>query len=540
MPLSLIEQQQIITKCSQDPFYFGKIVAPQYFPKEFASFHKCMLDEINNLPKYTRMVVIEVPRGYAKTKIVSTLNPLHRMIFSKGAQKKIKYIVVASFSQPKAEQIIDDYKKIIEGRNFQGIFPGTEFIKRRDDLIEVENKIMGFRFMIMGRGRDSQVTGLCYEEQRPQIFVGDDLENPDESYNQSIVDKNEAFVNGVVQFGLDSDMGFSILIGTPFAFDCTTQRFSRYPKGVKTIRFPGLVSDTVDMKAEEMSKMLDIPIGHSIWEDKFPTVDVERQRDDAIANGTIEHFMRHIMLDPRSEGSVRIPMEKIKYIEKESIEELKKMKLNVYILADYAYSKNIWSDESAYVVIGIDDEFNHYLIDSDAGKWGDVGTTDKVMEKVIEYKSQLKIVGVETKGIGWIEDRINKLKREHGLSFYLQELKTKNVSKPERIKATISLFEDGLIIMVRGQKKFEGQMSRFRGEAMNHGDDIIDAFAHIRDEGIAHKPVTPKTEEEELKEKTHKFFEQWSKNYPDYIKNKDKNMSSRRVIHAAAMRPNYF
>ena len=506
MALSLIEQQQIITKCSQDPFYFGKVVAPQFFPNEFASFHKVMLDEINNLPKYTKMVILEAPRGRSKTLIVTTLNSLHRVLFSKGHQKKIKYIVIASFSQPKAEQIIDDFKKIIEGKNFQGIFPGTAFIKRRDDLIEVENKIMGFNFQIMGRGRESQVAGLRFEEARPFIFIGDDLENPDESYNQAIVDKNERFVNEVVQYGLDPN-GFSILIGTPFAFDCTTQRFSRYPKGVKTIRFPGLVSDTVDMKAEEMSKMLGIPIGHSIWEDRFPTVDVLRQRDDAIANGTIEHFMRQIMLDPRSEGSVRIPMEKIKYIEKESLEELKKMKLNVYILVDYAYSNNIWSDESAYVVIGIDDEFTHYLMDSDSGKWGDKGTTEKVMEKVVEYKSQLKMLGVETKGMGWVEDRVNKLKREKGLSFYLEELKTRNVSKPERIKATISLFEDDLIVMVRGQKKFEGQMSRFRGEKMNHGDDIIDAFAHIRDEGIAHKPVTEKTKEEELRERTHIFFD---------------------------------
>ncbi len=537
MPLSLLEQQQIIAKCSQDPFYFGKVVAPQYFPNKFASFHKCMLDDINNLPKYTKMVVLEVPRGYAKTLLVSTLNPLHRVIFNKGAEKKIKYIVIASFSQPKAEQIIDDYKKIIEGKNFQGIFPGTEFKKRRDDLIEVENKNMGFCFQIMGRGRESQVAGLRFEEARPQIFIGDDLENPDESYNQIIVDKNERFVNEVVQFGLDSDMGFSILIGTPFAFDCTTQRFSRYPKGVKTIRYPGLVNDNM---VPGMSAKLGIPNGMSIWEDKFPTVGVRRQQDDAIANGTIEHFMRQIMLDPRSEGSVRIPMEKIKYIDEEHLEELKKMKLNVYILADYAYSNNIWSDESAYVVIGIDDEFNHYLMDSDAGKWGDKGTTDRIMEKVMEYKSQLKMVGVETKGMGWIEDRVNKLKHEKGLSFYLQELKTKNVSKPERIKATISLFEDGLIIMVKGQKKFEGQMSRFRGEKMNHGDDIIDAFAHIRDEGVAHKPVTEKTEEEKLQEKTHKFFEQWAKSYPDYLKDKDKNLSSRRVVHAAAMRHSYF
>lgn len=64
--LSLLEQQQVITNCAKDPFYFGKVVAPQYFPNEFAPFHRHMIEEINNLPKHFKMVILEVPRGFAK------------------------------------------------------------------------------------------------------------------------------------------------------------------------------------------------------------------------------------------------------------------------------------------------------------------------------------------------------------------------------------------------------------------------------------------------------------------------------------------
>ncbi len=537
MSMTAIEREQVIFACSQDPFFFGKIVAPQYFFKDFAPFHRCMLDEINNRPKHCSMIVLEVPRGFGKSIVVSTLNPLHGCIFN-----KIKYVVVASYSCDRANLIIGDFKNIIKGATFRKWFPGTELVKDREDLIEVKNIDLGFNFQIMARGRNSQVAGMRFEEARPQIFIGDDLESPDESYNQKIVDDNVKFVNEVVQYGLDNTIGYSILIGTPFSFDCTTQRFTRnYPKGVRTVMYPGLVSDVAQlgnrrgMTAEEMSKKLGVPIGHSIWEDKFPTEELLRKRDDAVANGDIEYFMRQIMLDPRSEGSVRIPIEKMHRIPKERIEEIKNIKMNVYILADYAYSRQIWADESAYMVVGIDDDSNHYILASDSGKWGDIGTTDKIIDKVLEYKKNLRTLGIESRGMGFIERRINELKRNYNLSFGLEELKPKNRSKPERIKGTISLFDNGQVYIIEGQRKLEEQMARFRGEEMKHGDDLIDAWGYIREDFIQ-KPITQKTKDEIERERNHIEFERMAAQWPDAVKRSE----NRRVCHANTMRDNWF
>ena len=525
---SLAEQQQVISACEKDPLLFGKVVGPQYFTKPFATFHQCMIDEVNNRPAGCDKVVLEVPRGFAKSAIISTLNPLHRCVFA-----KIKFVIIASFSNDRANLIIRDYKNIIQGPNFQGLFPGTELLKNREDLIEVENKDLGFRFYIMGRGRGSQITGMRVEESRPQIFIGDDLEDPEESYNQKIVDQNEAFVNGVIQFGLDSEVGYSVLIGTPFAFDCTTQRFSRYPKGVRTIRYPGLVDNRM---VPGMSEKLGVPEGHSIWEEKESTERLLQKRDDAIANGTIEHFMRQIMLDPRSEGSVRIPLEKMTRIPADKLDEVKKTPMNVYILADYAYSKQLWADESAIVVVGIDRESNHYILWSDCGKWGDIGTTDKIINKVQEYKSQLKMVGVESRGRGFIEQSIMKIKRANNLAFSLTELKPENRTKAERIKSTISLFDDGRVFIIDGQRKLESQMSRFRGEEMAHGDDLLDAWAYITKVGT--NPTAPITQEQKEAAFGHIVFERWAAQWPDYLKKKSE-FKNRRVYHAG-MQPRYF
>jgi len=525
--MTTADREKVIMACAKDPFFFGKIVAPQFFSEGFATFHRHMIDEVNNRPAHCSMVVLEVPRGFGKSAIISTLNPLHRCIFG-----GVKYVIVASFSSSRANKIIGDFGTFIKGTNFQGIFPGTVIIRDREDLIEVKNSELGFNFQIMARGRDSQIAGMRFEEARPQIFIGDDLEDPEESYNQSIVDKNEAFVDGVVQYGLDPKIGYSILIGTPFAFDCITGRIGRRSTGVRRIVYPGLVDNH---RFPKMSEKLGIPEGHSIWEERFSTEYLLKKRDDAITNNSIDHFMRNIMLDPSASGGVRIPIEKIKRIKPEDIESVKRISMNVYILSDYAYSRKIWADESAYMVVGIDDESNHYILASDSGKWGDIGTTDKIIDKVLEYKSKLRVVGVESRGLGFIERRLSEIRRQYNLSFAVEELKPKNRSKAERIKGTIAMFDDGRVFMVDNQNKFVNQASRFRGEEMDHGDDILDCWGYIR-EDFVHKPVTQKTEEERLKQENHVQFERWAKSWNDRVAKGE----TRRVRHAMGMRPNYF
>ena len=527
MSTSAIEREQIIFACAKDPLFFGQFVAPQYFYKGFAKFHGCMLEEINNRPRGNKLVVLEVPRGFGKSAIVSVLNPLHLCIF-----KKRKFGIVASYAIDRANKLILDFKVIINNPNFQSLLPGTEIVKDREDLIEVRNEELGFHFQIMARGRNSQVAGMRFEEARPQFFIGDDLENPDEAYSQDIVDRNMAFIDGVVQYGLDPQIGYSVLIGTPFAFDCTTQRISKRG-GTQTVRFPALVDDSI---SPGMSQKLGLAEGRSIWEEMFSTEFLQNERDDAIRDGTIEHFMRQRMLDPRSESADRIPLEKMHRIPPERLEDIKRMRLNVYILVDFAYSKHIWADESAYVVVGIDDESNYYLLASDSGKWGDNGTIDKIIDKILEYKANLRAVGVEVKGFGFVERRITELKRNYNLTFALEELNPKSRSKAERIKSTISLFNDGRVYIIDNQKKFEGQASRFRGEEMKHGDDIIDAWGYVTKAGFVNKPVTQKSKDEKEKEENHRLFERWAKSQPDYLK----KQSVRRVRYAGAMRPDSF
>lgn len=511
MATTASEIQRTYAAMARDPLLFGKLIdSNDYFCNAFGPVHRCLIEDLNSATKKEKIIVVEIPRGFAKTMIASTINPLHRCIFPRN-NRRIEYVIVSSFSNEKAKQIIGDYKNIILGDKFQAYFPGTKFIVNTQDEIEVENKTLGFRFLIMGRGRSSQMAGLRYGSARPQIYIGDDLENPEEAYNQAIVDANERYINEVIQFGLDPDIGYTVLIGTPFAFDCTTQRFMKYPRNVKVIKYPALVNDAL---VPGMSKRLGLPEGHSIWEARFPTAELLQARDDNVANGTIESWMRQVMLDPRSEGAVRIPIEKIKRATVDNLFDEygeARLPINVFIMSDYAYSRSVWADESAIVVWAIDNDSNYYMLHSDKGKWGDIGTTDRIVDLAIKYKKHLKLVGVESRGMGFIENRLNIVKRSNNLAFGMVELKPKNRSKAERIKAIISLFDDGRVVFIGPHNKMEAEMARFRGEEMRHGDDLMDAAAYILDVGF--KPIMEETPEDKAKRENHKAFAQWSAAY---------------------------
>jgi hypothetical protein len=498
-------------KCAADPLFFGKWITPHYFPSKFASFHRHMIREIRDCPKDIEKIVIECPRGTAKTLIVSSLLSIHDCVYN-----GLKYIVIGSYSDIMAGRIVGDCKNMVKSDRFKKLFPQARIIKDSVYLLEVDNRDDdggGFHFQIMSRGRGSQVTGLRFEERRIERYVGDDLEDPESVYNQDVVDKNENHIIEVVSPALANN-GKIILIGTPFAFDCTTERFSRKERGVRTIKYPILVN------TPEMANKLGIAEGHSIWPEdpRFTDEKIWKKRDDMIENREGDVFMRQFMLDPKPPGTIGFDMNKIKYVTPDDIRDIK---MNIFILSDFAYSIRPWADDSAIVVVGIDDSNNYYVLYADKGKWGDVNTTKKLIEVATRFKENLRCVGVESHSFKFVQERMLLAKRETDLNFGLTELKTENRPKPERIKWLIPLLEDGRFHMLRGLRLLEGEMMRFRGEKMAHGDDLMDALAYIKD--VAYKPITMKTREEKDTEENHRLWQYELNRFAEY-KNQPDNL----------------
>ena len=532
-------------KCAADPLFAGRLWYRPYFPNKFASFQYDLIQRINNRPKDVDTIVIECMRGAAKTLLVSSLLTVHDSVYN-----GLHFTVIGSNSDDAAKRIVNDAKNFIKSERFSTMFPNAEIVYNRSMLIEVkDNTPGGFgEFQIMSRGRKSQATGLRYNENRIDRFIGDDLEHPEESYSQELVDGHERYINEVIRPALTPGKGLIILIGTPFAFDCTTKRFSR-KKGVMTIRYPILVDNQIggiymgdgngEVKiGEDMSEMLGIEEGKSIWEDRFPLeTKVLPDRDKAYANGTSDFgsWLRQFMLDPRAPGTIGFDKDLIKYIEPEYV---KGKKLNVFVLCDFAYSRQVWADESAIVAVGVDDENNFYVMYADKDKWGDVGTTEKIIEVATRFKENLRLIGVETRSLGFVQKRMIEAKRTANLNFGVTELKPGNRSKAERIKALIPLLEDGRFFMFRGLRKLESELWRFKGEELKRGDDLMDALAYVLD--VAYKPITVRTKEQLAKEANHREWQHIVKEQESLERQRQEADGPRRVNDSHNFVDNFF
>jgi hypothetical protein len=530
----------VALKCKDDVLFAGKVWCPHYFHNQRARFQYDIINRIKNRPKGVDTIVIECMRGAAKTLLVSSLQSVHESIYN-----NVHFTVIASNADDMAQRIVGDARNFISSEKFGMMFPNAKIVKNKAMLIEVvDENDNGFgEFQIMSRGRGSQTTGLRYKHNRIDRFIGDDLEHPEEAYSQDIVDAHERYVNEVIRPALTPQTGLIILIGTPFAHDCTTRRFSR-KKGVMTLRYPILVDNQIggifmgdgnsEVKTDVlMSDMLNLEEGKSIWEDRFPTVWVEEEREKAHINGVSDFgsWLRQFALDPRPPGTIQFDMDAIHYISPNDI----KKKLNVFILCDYAYSKQIWADDSAIVAVGVDDEKNFYVLYADKDKWGDLDTTKKLFDVAMRFKENLRLVGVESRSMGFINERMIKAKRENNITFGVTELKPAGRSKSERIKAVTHIVEDGRMYMVRGLHKLETEMRHFRGEEMKRGDDLMDALAYVLD--VAYTPQTQQTAEEILKEKNHVAWQAVISDAEEL--EKKRNQSTWRVYDSHAI-DNYF
>jgi hypothetical protein len=300
-----------------------------------------------------------------------------------------------------------------------------------------------------------------------------------------------------------------------------------------TLRYPILVDDRIggvfhgdDRVGKPMSEMLGIAEGNSIWDDRFPTDKVLKTRDEKIDNGVSAYgsWLRQFMLDPRPPGSVGFDLDKVNYFDPKDINK----KMNVFLLCDFAYSKQVWADDSAIVVIGVDQQNNFYVLYADKDKWGDTGTANKIFEVATRFKDNLKVVGVETRSFGFVQKQLIEEKRKSGINFGLIELKPGNRTKPERIKAMTSVLDDGRLYMVRGLRKLEDEMYKFRGEDMRRGDDLMDAMAYILD--IAYKPEIIKTQQDLDNEENHRIWASINKEYDERKKHHD-DVENLRGVH---------
>jgi hypothetical protein len=490
------EARQIRETALQDLFFFARLVNPGYlygdihkeifqWMQDYTLFGQGKIDATNKL--------IMLPRAHLKSHMVATWAA---WIITRHPEVTILYV---SATSGLAETQLYAIKNILQSTVFTRYFP--EYVHPQEGKREkwsqtaisidhAKRKQEGVRDpTIATAGLTTNTTGW-----HADILIPDDLVVPENAYTEDgrdSVSKKASQFTSILNAG-----GFTMACGTRYHpsdiyADWKKQEFDIYDENDEVIGREHV------WNIKEYAVEVD---GVFIWPRAIRSSDgkafgfnnqvlakIRAQYEDRI------QFYAQYYNDPNDKDSNRIERSKFQYYDRKFLKQeggnwyYKSKRLNVFAAVDFAFSLSKKSDNTAIVVIGVDEENYIYILDIDVFK------SDKISE-YFDHLSQLhskwefkKLRAEVTVAQAVIVRDLKDKMRQEGLSISIDEHRpTRNEgTKAERIAAALEHRYDNMSVW-----HFKGGYTDVLEEelilARPAHDDIKDALASAVE--IAVKP----------------------------------------------------
>ena len=119
-----------------------------------------------------RLVAIAAPRGHAKSTAITHAYTLANVCF-----REAQYVMIVSDTEEQATLFLEDIKnELLENQNLRTLFKINKFLKDTgtDVIVQMDD---GHLFRIIAKGSMQKIRGRKWRSKRPDLIVGDDLEN---------------------------------------------------------------------------------------------------------------------------------------------------------------------------------------------------------------------------------------------------------------------------------------------------------------------------------------------------------------------------
>ena len=293
-------------------------------------------------------VAIAAPRRHAKSTAITLSYVLACVLF-----RNRSYVLIISDTITQATQFLNDIKQqLYDNDKIRSLFKIKEFEKDTEDDIIVSFED-GEKFRISAKGSEQKMRGLKWDNKRPDLIVGDDLENDEIVLNVERRTKFKRWFYGAVIPCL-STRGVIRIVGTILHEDSFLNNLmpSEWDKrtvvtDLKTYRSNPRRSEWLSVKYrahnDDFTKFL--------WPSHY-------DKDWYIA--TKQDYIDRGLSDVYSQEYLNIPIdESVAYFKKsdfisETVED-KKSRLNYYISVDLAISEKETADYSVFLIAGVDE-----------------------------------------------------------------------------------------------------------------------------------------------------------------------------------------
>ncbi len=272
-------QEERIAKAAKDLEYFGRTYFPHYIEAPSSAFHRYICD------RYPGMVLKSIemgmgdkeadaaPRGNAKSTWVDLVLALWATAF-----KYRHFILIVSDTASQAEDFVQFLKAELEvNERLAQDFPklvGQGPIWRADTII-TKNSVK-----IRGVGAGQKLRGMRHGSKRPDLVIGDDLENDEAVESPDQRKKMEKwFFKALMKIG-QKDTVF-IILGTILHYDSLLSNLLSKP-GWKGTKFKAVIKYS-DSKLWEK------------WEEIFVDISIGKEQAEAKADAFFEAHKKKML-----------------------------------------------------------------------------------------------------------------------------------------------------------------------------------------------------------------------------------------------------
>ncbi len=348
---------------------FAKACLVQHFDKPSATpqFHRelwelCCSDN--------PLIAVAAPRGHAKSTAVSFVYLLASVLF-----RQSKFVVLVSDTEDQAKNFLDQIKGALQtNESIRQLFgvkkfdvdSTTDIVVRMDD---------GYKFRIVAKGSGQKVRGIIWEHYRPDLIIGDDLENDEIVMND---ERRKKFRDWVINALLPcrGPSGKVRIVGTILHMDsflawCVPVEGERDTKaeesGLKFTSkntkkmFKGVVyKGHIGGHPNEIKKASDC-----LWADRFNKEWYLDKYQLAVDMGNPGGYAQEYLNRPIDETLAffrRSDLVAMTQDEKDAIATGRKPLL-FYAGGDLAITENERADYTAFVVVGVDSDGMMYIMD---------------------------------------------------------------------------------------------------------------------------------------------------------------------------------
>lgn len=439
-----------------DGFTRGLLASKYDNPKPIPDFHRemwelCCSDD----PK----VVIAAPRGHAKSTAITHAYILAAVLF------KIKsFVLLVSDTEGQAVEFLGDIKAELTGNEaLRKTFNIQKVLKDTETNIIVQFKD-GEKFRIIAKGSEQKVRGLKWHGKRPDLIVGDDLENDEIVMNPERREKFRRWLmNALIPCG--SDTCWIRIVGTILHLDSALQRLIEDPT------WKHLFYQAHDSNYENI-----------LWPEQFSKERLEAIRAGYLAQNDPEGYSQEYLNKPVSVENAFFNKDYFLDFERDGDKPILP-NLEYFAAADFAISEKERADYTAIVVCGVDSERRMYVVDARRGRWDAKDIIDELI--AVQRMWSPNIFTFETakidKAIGpFLEDEMLRQIPNNPINIVKM---TPTQSKTMRARSIQAMHKSGFIRYDRDASwfpDFEGEllMVAESGPRGKH-DDFLDAFAYV-------------------------------------------------------------